>query len=94
MIARTLGSQSDDPRLTAALEDYIAAIESSNALDREQFLEMHADIRAELAACLLPDSKRFLELILGDQTRFGEQLTETNTHTCFLRLLDLRRCSP
>ena len=42
---------------------------------------------AELAAGLLLDAKRFLELILGDQARFGEQLTETNTHTCFLRLL-------
>ncbi|MNC92284.1 hypothetical protein D3C83_86790 [compost metagenome] len=36
---------------------------------------------AELAACLFLDPERFLELILGDQTRFGEQLTETNTHT-------------
>jgi len=55
MIARTLpltGSRADDPRLTAALEDYISAMESGSPPDREQFLEEHADIRAELAACL------------------------------------------
>ncbi len=42
----------DDPRVARALHDYVAALESGDPPDREEFLAKHADISSSLAACL------------------------------------------
>lgn len=47
----TLSGQ-DDSRLTSALEEYLAALDSGRPLLRDAFLAEHADIRAELVECL------------------------------------------
>jgi serine/threonine protein kinase/tetratricopeptide (TPR) repeat protein len=42
----------DDPRLVAALEEYMVAVEAGERPDRQAFLARHADVAAALAACL------------------------------------------
>ncbi|HVU86016.1 MAG TPA: protein kinase [Pirellulales bacterium] len=42
----------DDPRVARALHEYVAAIESGDPPDRDEFLAKHADISSALAACL------------------------------------------
>jgi eukaryotic-like serine/threonine-protein kinase len=42
----------DDPRVVAALEEYLDAAESGRRPDRRAFLVRHADIAGELARCL------------------------------------------
>jgi hypothetical protein len=42
----------DDPRVTQALEEYVALAESGAAPDRQAFLARHADIADVLAECL------------------------------------------
>jgi serine/threonine protein kinase/Flp pilus assembly protein TadD len=42
----------DDPRVTRALEDYLAEIEAGRSTDRDEFLARHAEIAPTLAGCL------------------------------------------
>jgi len=42
----------DDPRVAAAMQQYLDALESGQAPPREEFLAQHADIAKELAGCL------------------------------------------
>jgi serine/threonine protein kinase/tetratricopeptide (TPR) repeat protein len=42
----------DDPRVTQALEEYLAALEAGRPPDRPEFLARHADIAAALGKCL------------------------------------------
>jgi serine/threonine protein kinase len=42
----------DDPRVIAALEEYLAEVEAGRKPEREAFLGRHASIAAALAACL------------------------------------------
>jgi tetratricopeptide (TPR) repeat protein len=42
----------DDPRLVAALDEYMDALEAGERPDRLAFLARHADVAAALAACL------------------------------------------
>ena len=42
----------DDPRVARALHEYVAALESGDPPDREEFLALHAEISSSLAACL------------------------------------------
>src|SRR5262249_24391684 len=48
----------DDPRVTQALEEYLAALEEGRALARDDFLARHAEIAQPLAKCL--DGLQFL----------------------------------
>jgi eukaryotic-like serine/threonine-protein kinase len=43
---------SDDPRLVAAVRDYMAALERGPPPNRKEFLVEHAEIAADLAVCL------------------------------------------
>src|SRR5262245_12028155 len=45
-------SNGGNPRLTAALEEYRALLETGQRPDRDAFFAAHADVRAELADCL------------------------------------------
>src|SRR5262245_54990046 len=47
-----LASSARDPRLVQALEEYLAALETGTAPDRQQFRRRNADIAAALAECL------------------------------------------
>ncbi len=49
---RLSSAELEDPRLVAALEEYLAAAEAGSPPDREAFLARHADIAAPLALCL------------------------------------------
>ena len=42
----------EDPRLVAALEEYMDVLEAGQRPDREAFLARHADVAVALAACL------------------------------------------
>ena len=42
----------DDPRLVAAVQEYMAALEAGKRPNRKEFLARHPDIAADLAACL------------------------------------------
>jgi serine/threonine protein kinase len=42
----------DDPRVIAALDEYVAALEAGRKPDRQAFLSRHAAVAAALAACL------------------------------------------
>jgi len=42
----------DDPRVTQALEEYVAGIEAGHQLDRHAFQARHPEIAAALAECL------------------------------------------
>src|SRR5690242_8947193 len=42
----------DDPRVIAALDEYLAALETGQRPDREEFLTRHAAVAAPLAECL------------------------------------------
>lgn len=42
----------DDPRVVAALDEYLAAVESGHKPERQAFLSRHAEIAAALADCL------------------------------------------
>jgi serine/threonine protein kinase len=46
------GPALDDPRVVAALEEYLAALEGGQKLNRQGFLARHADIAGALAECL------------------------------------------
>jgi serine/threonine protein kinase len=46
------GSVSDDPRLVAALEDYLSRLNAGNPPDRDAFLSANREIADELADCL------------------------------------------
>jgi hypothetical protein len=48
----TSAVNSDDPRLIAAVQAYMAALEKGDPPERKQFLEQHAEIAADLAVCL------------------------------------------
>jgi serine/threonine protein kinase/Tfp pilus assembly protein PilF len=51
--ARTIaGAAADDPRVIAALEEYLAAVEQGRQPDRAELLARHSEIAAELARCL------------------------------------------
>ena len=45
-------SQADDPRLVAAVKEYMTALDAGRRPNRKEFLSRHADIADELAACL------------------------------------------
>ena len=42
----------DDPRISQALEEYLAALEAGQRPDRRAFLSAHADVASALAGCL------------------------------------------
>jgi hypothetical protein len=48
----TLNSAAEDPRLLAAVEEYMAALDAGLRPSRHDFLKRHPDIATELAACL------------------------------------------
>jgi serine/threonine protein kinase/tetratricopeptide (TPR) repeat protein len=48
----TSAASLDDPRVGAALREYLAALENDEPLDRAAFLTRHADIAAALSECL------------------------------------------
>jgi len=51
--ARTRSSSAlDDPRVVAALDEYMSAVEAGNRPDRDEFLTRHAAVADVLAACL------------------------------------------
>jgi serine/threonine protein kinase len=52
------GPALDDPRLVAALDEYLAALEAGGRPDRQEFLARHAEIAGPLAECL--DGMEFL----------------------------------
>src|SRR5215472_13765670 len=45
-------AEPNDARVTRALEEYLAALDEGQKLDRHEFLTRHADIAAPLAKCL------------------------------------------
>jgi serine/threonine protein kinase len=51
--AEDVGSPHDDPRLTQALEEYLAAIEAGAPLSRRDFLARHPEIAEPLDRCLV-----------------------------------------
>src|SRR5262245_29630852 len=42
----------EDPRLIAALEEYLASLEAGQPVDRQEFLARHGDVAEVLAECL------------------------------------------
>jgi hypothetical protein len=42
----------EDPRLLAAVQEYLAALETGRRPNRQEFLKRHPDVAAELAVCL------------------------------------------
>jgi serine/threonine protein kinase/Flp pilus assembly protein TadD len=46
------GASADDPRVVAALEEYVAALEAGEPLDCRSFVARYPDIAGALAACL------------------------------------------
>ena len=42
----------ENPRLFAAVQEYMAALEAGQPPNRQEFLKRYADIAEELAACL------------------------------------------
>jgi hypothetical protein len=46
------GTDSDDPRIVAAVQEYLAALELGKRPSRHEFLSRHGDIAGELAHCL------------------------------------------
>jgi eukaryotic-like serine/threonine-protein kinase len=57
--ARQPSLSPDDPRVTRAMEEYLAALEAGRPLDRHDFLARHAGIAGALARCL--DGLEFLQ---------------------------------
>jgi len=53
----------DDPRVTAAVEEYLAALEENARPNRDTFLARHADVAGPLAECL--DALDFLHTAVG-----------------------------
>ncbi|MEX2016385.1 MAG: serine/threonine-protein kinase, partial [Candidatus Hydrogenedentales bacterium] len=53
----------DDPRVTNAVEEYLAALEQGARLKREEFLARHAEVAAPLAECL--EALEFLHVAVG-----------------------------
>jgi serine/threonine protein kinase/Flp pilus assembly protein TadD len=52
-------STAEDPRVARALEEYLAALERGEPLDRQEFLARHAEVAAPLAKCL--DGLEFIQ---------------------------------
>ena len=50
--ANTLAEAPEDPRVTAALEEYLNALQAGQRIDRHEFLAQHAAIASELAKYL------------------------------------------
>src|SRR5262245_42378888 len=50
--SRETGTWLEDPRVLRAVEEYLAAQQAGNQLDREAFLAQHANIAGPLAECL------------------------------------------
>jgi serine/threonine protein kinase len=48
----TLAEETDDPRLVAAVKEYVAAVESGRRPNRLEFVARHPEISVELSACL------------------------------------------
>ena len=42
----------DDPRVADAIEEYLAALERGDPVDREEFLARHSEIAGPLSECL------------------------------------------
>ncbi len=42
----------EDPRVIAALDEYVAALEAGRKPDRQEFLDRHSEVAVALAACL------------------------------------------
>src|SRR5437868_4400668 len=45
-------AEPNDPRVTGALEEYLAALEEGQQVDRQEFLARHAEIVEPLTKCL------------------------------------------
>ncbi len=64
------GSSSGDPRIVAAIEEYLAAARAGSLPDRSEFLARHGEIAGELAECL--DGLDFIREAAGSQDPGGE----------------------
>src|SRR6516165_6687820 len=64
-------AEPNDARVTCALEEYLAALDEGQKLDRQEFLTRHADIAEPLAKCL-----GGLEFLLGAAQRLHESAAE------------------
>src|SRR5579884_422977 len=60
--ANTLAEAPEDPRVTAALEEYLNALQAGQRIDRHEFLAQHAAIASELAKYL--DSLEFVQIVV------------------------------
>jgi eukaryotic-like serine/threonine-protein kinase len=45
-------SDDDDPRLIAAVQEYMAAVEAGKRPNRQEFISRHSEIAGDLSACL------------------------------------------
>jgi serine/threonine protein kinase len=85
----------DDPRLLAALREYLAACEAGQPPERQAFLAQHADIAARLAECL--EGLDFVRAAAGDlpgpdlSLPSGEELALPQTLGDFQLLRELGR---
>ncbi|HEY2157933.1 MAG TPA: protein kinase, partial [Isosphaeraceae bacterium] len=64
------GSCTGDPRIVAAIEEYLAAARAGTRPDRSEFLARHAEIAVELADCL--DGLDFIREAAGSQDPGGQ----------------------
>jgi serine/threonine protein kinase/WD40 repeat protein len=64
----------DDPRVTQALEEYLAEVEAGRRPDRGEFLARHAALAGALAGCL--DGLDFLTGSRGEESAGGESYVQ------------------
>jgi serine/threonine protein kinase len=69
--AESRGQGPVDPRVTRALEEYLAALEEGRKPNRSEFLRKHADIAEALAGCL--DGLEFVCAVGPDLSRPGRE---------------------
>jgi hypothetical protein len=62
------GSDKDDPRVFAAVQKFLAALESGRRPSRREFVAQHPEIAEQLAACL--DGLAFIHSAAGELNRF------------------------
>jgi serine/threonine protein kinase len=67
---------SDDPRVLAAIQEYMAAVEAGRRPNRRELLARHPDIATELSACL-----QGLALIQGAAAEIGRDAGESRRET-------------
>ena len=62
------GSDKDDPRVFAAVQEFLAALESGRRPSRREFVAQHPEIAEQLATCL--DGLAFIHSAAGELNRF------------------------